>query len=125
MLGVGRVGVADRDERFTDHQIVRGGAEIKRHDGQRVGGIDLDDGQIQLGMTGNHDGIGGCAVAEADAQGGDVVDDVLVGHDIAARVNDDAGTHAVDAIGRGGGGVEVAAAGHDVALAVDIDHRSP
>ena len=35
---------------------------------------------------------------EADAQRVDVVDDVVVGDDVAARIDDDAGAHAVDAV---------------------------
>ena len=42
------------------------------------------------------------AVGRGGRAGRDVLDDVIIGDDVAARVDDDAGAHAVDAILRGG-----------------------
>ena len=92
------VGVADGDDRLADHQVV-GGAQ--RHDGQRLGGVDLDEGQVGLGVAGDDAGRVHGAVGQADAQRVHVLDDVVVGDDVAARVDDDAGAHAVHTTGGG------------------------
>jgi len=74
----------------------------------RIEGLGADDtlsggrdNDVLLGGAGEDAGADGGAVAEADADERDVLDDVLVGDDVAARVDDDAGAHAVDAALRG------------------------
>ena len=72
-------------------------------------------------MAGDDDGVLRGAVAEADAQGGDVIDDVLVGDDVAAGIDDDAGAHAVDRFAAMGGENASPATPPASALAVDVD----
>ena len=76
------------------------------------------------GIAGDHDGVGLGAVGKLDAQQGDVVDDVVVGDQVAARVDDDAGAHAVDAAGGGGQRIDVGGSRGEVPLAVDVDDGS-
>src|SRR5581483_3981030 len=109
------VGVADGDDGLADHQV---GGGAQRHHGQGPADVDLEQGQVHFGVARDDLGVGGGAVAQPDAQQADVLDDVLVGDDVPARVDEDAGAHAVDAVGRGGAGVQVG--GGYGALAVDV-----
>ena len=49
-----------------------------------------------FGIVGDEAGDGGAAVGERHLDVADAFDDVVVGEDVAARVDDDAGAHAVD-----------------------------
>ena len=74
-------------------------------------------------VAGQHAGAVRRAVAQPDANDADVLDHVLVGDEIAARIDQDAGAHAVDAVLRGSVGKEfLGGRSADRALAVDIDH---
>src|SRR5947209_8109347 len=64
--------------------------------------LDLEQGEVGVVAAGNDEGVERGAVTEADADDVDVLDDVVVGDDVAARVDEDAGAHAVDAALRRG-----------------------
>ena len=72
--------------------------------GSGVRGVDLDDGQVGLHVAGEQFGDVTLAVGQGDVDLADAVDDVVIGDDVAAGVDDHAGAHAVDAaagVGRG------------------------
>src|SRR5438094_10601763 len=58
-----------------------------------------------------------------DADDAYLLDDVLIGDDVATRIDDDAGAHAVDAVlGRRVGKQLLGRRAADGAFAVDVDH---
>ena len=87
-------------------------------------GVDLDDGQVRLRVAGHQRGDVVAGVGQRHLDLADAVDDVEVGEDVASRVDDHPGAHAVDPAatlaGRGLGG-----RGNDGLLASDIDHGGP
>ncbi len=89
-----REGAADGEHPVADLGAV-GVAELDR--GQRLRRVDLDDGDVGLGV--DADDVGGTAVlgvavgigGELDVDLVGLVDDVVVGDDVAARIDDEAG----------------------------------
>ena len=59
-------------------------------------GIDLDEGQVVLGITGHDHGMMRRLVAEPAPHRNHVIDHVIAGDDVAARIDDNAGAHAAD-----------------------------
>ena len=86
------IGVAHGDDRFADHQIARG---AERDDRQLLRHVDLDHRQVVDRIGGNQLGHVIVAVGQRDFDLLHAVDDVEVGDDVAALVDDDAGAHAV------------------------------
>src|SRR5262249_27582170 len=114
------VGVADGNDRLADHEIA---SRTKRYGGQSVIDVDFQQGEVAFVIAGQDAGAGGGAVGQADADQRDILDDVLVGDDVAALVDEDSGAHAVDAVATVGAGEHLldAAAPHG-AFAVDVHH---
>ena len=100
------IGVADRDDRFARHQV---GRRADRGNGQRARHVNLDDGQIGFHIAGDQLGNVSLAVSQGDEDFADAVDNVMIGHDVAAGIDQHTGAHAVDAAaglgcrGRSGG----------------------
>ena len=63
------------------------------------GQIDLDDGQVGLQVAGDQRGHGAALVGQRDLDLADALDHVVIGEDVAARIDDHARAHAVDAAG--------------------------
>src|SRR5262249_10604521 len=117
------VSVADGDDRLADHEV---GGGAHGHDGQGLVDVDLEQGQVALGVAGDDAGTRGSAVRQPAADQADVLDHVLVRYDVAARVDDDAGAHAVDAVLRRGQREQlVGGRALDGAFAVDVDDGGP
>ncbi len=115
-------GVADGDHRFGGHQVA-GGAN--GDDGEPLAGlqVDLDDGQVGIGVAGDELGGAVAAVAQGDLDLADAVDHVMVGHHVAPGVDDHAGPHAVDAAGLFGMAGLGRGRGWNGLLPADVDHR--
>src|SRR5262245_43080407 len=86
------VGIADGDDLLAFHQVARG---AKVDDRQWLLGVDFDDGQIGFGVVRDEAGDGRLAVGEGDLDIANAFDDVIVGQNVAAGIDDDAGAHAV------------------------------
>src|SRR5262249_46037583 len=79
-----------------------------------------------LGVAGDGLRAHGRPLGEPNAQDVDLLDDMVVRHDVAARVDEDAGPHAVDAVlGRGLGEELFGLVALDGAFAVDVDDGAP
>ena len=115
------VGVADRDHRLARHQVGRG-ADVDHR--QLASGVDLDDGQVGLGVERSSLATSVLLVGQRDLDLPDAVDDVMVGEDVAAFVDDHAGAHAVDVLRTFAAAITFIA-GRKGLLAVDVHDRGP
>ena len=110
--------IADGKHPLSDARLLVG----HLHGGEFAFAVDLEQGEVILGIAGHHLRAHGRALGEADAEDVDLLDDVVVGDDVAARVEQHPGAHAVDAVLRGGERKELLRGGpHDRAFAVDVD----
>ncbi len=112
-------GIADRDHRFTDHQIAAGAA---RDHLQRFVGLHLEQRQVAADVGGDHVRGRAGAVGQCDPHFFDVFDDVIVGDHIATRIDHDAGAHPVDLPRRFGAGHGRGRRSHGL-LPVNVHHR--
>ena len=81
---------------MTGSPFIRSHEVPKRITGSGCLRVDLDDGQVGLGVVRDQAGDGVLAVGQRDLDVAHAFDDVVVGEDVAAGVDDDAGAHAVD-----------------------------
>jgi hypothetical protein len=78
--------IADRHHRLTDLKRRR----IAERNHWQPGGVDLQEGEICLGVAPHHLGGEFPPVVELHLDIGGVLDDVIVGDDVAVRVQDEA-----------------------------------
>ena len=84
--------IADRDHPIADARLVLG----ELHVGEGLVGVDLDEGEIGLRVGADHLGLVGRAVVGLDLHGLGMIDDVVIGHRVAVRRNEEAGAFAGD-----------------------------
>ena len=84
--------IADRDHPVADARLVLG----ELHIGEGLVGVDLDEGKIGLRIGADHLGLVGRAVVGLDLHGLGVIDDVVIGHRVAVRRNEEARAFAGD-----------------------------
>ena len=108
---------------MTDSPTIRSRRRAEADHRQRLGRVDLDEGEVGFLVEGEDAGGVPGAVVQPDAERVHVIDDVVVGEDVAARVEDDAGAHAVDALRLNRLAERVVGRGVDGPLAVDVDDR--
>ena len=117
------VGIADRNDRFARHEI---GGRAQRHHRQRTLRVDLDHRQVGFQVAGQQLGDMPAAVRQGDDDFMDALDDVVVGDDVAAGIDDHAGPHAVyPSAGLGRWRLSIHRRGGDGFFAADVHHRAP
>ena len=108
---------------MTDSPTMRSDEVPRPITGSGSRGIDLDEREVGLLVEAEDAGGVPGAVVEPHPEGVHVIDDVEVREDVAARVEDDAGAHAVDALRLHRLAERVIGRRADRPLAVDVDHR--
>ena len=115
--------IAERDDRLADHQVARGADPNHAH---RFGGRNFDDREVGGCVVCNHFGYAATTVVERNFYAANVGDDVVVGEDVAAAIDDRSSTHAIHlARGLAGFGVCGISRFDDRLLAAYADHSRP
>ena len=115
------VRIADRHHRFAGHQVGRRANVDHR---QLATGVNLDDGQIGLGVVRLQRGHHGALVGQGDLNLAHAVDDVKVRENVSAGVDNHAGAHAVDVLRAVSAAIAFVGRLHG-RLSVDGDDRGP